>query len=77
MLLGLGFVTTAQLDAAAHSKGHAHLGEHLVSIGLLSRAQLASAIAEHERQRALRIGEILVLQGAISDAALREFLELV
>jgi hypothetical protein len=84
VLVALGAVPRAALERAAFEQFDAsgrrlRIGEYLVAEGLVTQADLARAVDQQERDRAKRIGEILVELGFMKapelEAAVRAHLE--
>ncbi|HMR04449.1 MAG TPA: hypothetical protein PKA88_01710 [Polyangiaceae bacterium] len=73
-LLELGGVPARVLSRAVREKRGLCIGEWLVTQGYVSPAVLACALTRQRAERAMRIGDILVEQGAISRERLELFL---
>lgn len=78
VLVKAGVITPEQLDRAVRIQGrleqHRQLGEVLVELGYATRQCIADAISQHGK--AMRIGEILVEQGLITEAELQTALHI-
>ncbi len=74
VLVECGLVSEEAVEEAAQRKGGSSLGDWLVEQGQLEPGSLEQALDLQRRQRAQRLGDLLVAMGAISRARLEAFL---